>query len=647
MARRNPVNRSCIFLRLADRVQVRDTDGAALRFPTHKSLALFIYLAQAGEDGATRDRLAELFWPGRPDQDARRALRGTLHELRSAMGCHAQDIVRQGRERVSLDPAAIATDTAARQGAGAAPCHDFLVGLETGTPGFDQWCAEERARLRDAALTTGAEAIEADLAKGRFATALEAAGRVLALDPLSEPGCRGMMRALNGLGRRADALRRYESFRDELATELGARPDAATERLAEHIRQADDRLPRAGLSRPDKPSIVVMPFADLTDGHMAHLVEGLASDVRTGLARDRSLFVVAGDSADAYRETMQGAAEIAVELGVRYLLQGRVRLDEERLRLDVELTDGLRDTVVWSARYDRSRGGILSVQDDVVATIVATLRGYKGIVQRNEARLARSRPDAALDAQDHLMRGMMLKETFLKDDMHAARGHFEKALALAPNSATAHGWLAWTWFFEVYLGWAETPETALARTADHARTAVDLDPDLDFAHWALGAAYLASGDNDMALECFERALTLNPNNSDALANCAWPLMFEGRHEEALARLERAMRLNPFHPDWYLWGLGMARYLEGDFHEACRVLRRMARPNEQSKALEIAALMRCGETDKARAEAGALADIAPHSRVRALIAPLGFRDDRVKEDLATALRAAGVADGAPG
>lgn len=573
-------------------------------------------------------------------------MRGTLHEMRSALSPAADRIVRQTRHRVSIDPASLATDV---EGGKTVPKDtrdrpdDFLVGLEIGTPGFDQWCAEERARMRDAALNRTVADMEAALAWGWFETAQCAAEQGLALDPMSETACRGLMRALSGLGRRAQALRHYANFRDRLAAELDTLPEPATERLAEHVRQADDRLPRAAFRRPLKPSIVVMPFADMTGGTNTHLVDGLAADVRTGLARDQALFVVAGDSADAYRETMLGAAEIACELGVRYMLEGRVRLDDERLRLDVELTDGLRNAVVWSERYDRPRGAILSVQDEVVGQIVATLRGYKGVVQRSEARHACAKPDDELDAHDHLMRGMMLKEKFLKDEMRAARGHFERALDLSPGSALAHGWLAWTWFFEVYMGWTEDPGDAIARTEAHARKSVDLDPDLDFAHWALGAANLAAGDNTAALDCFDHALALNPNNSDALANCAWPLMFEGRTQEAVARLERAMRLNPFHPDWYLWGLGMAQYLRGNCREACLALCRMSQPNDQSKAFEIAALMHLGEVEQAREEVGALHLLVPAVRVRDLVAPLGFSDPKIRDDLADTLRAAGIAD----
>ena len=209
-------------------------------------------------------------------------------------------------------------------------------------------------------------------------------------------------------------------------------------------------------------------------------------------------------------------------------------------------------------------------------------------------------------------------------------------------SLITHGWLAWTWFFEVYLGWTDDPDVAIARTEAYARRSVELDPDLDFAHWALGAAHLAASNNAAALERFDHALALNPNNSDALANCAWPLMFEGRTEEAAARLERAMRLNPFFPDWYLWGLGMAEYLHGNARAARDALGRMAQPNDQSKAFEIAALAQLGESARAYEAVRALYRLVPDARVGDLVAPLGFRDDRVRDELADALRAAGVA-----
>ena len=494
MAQAGEDETSALVLQLSGRPAVLAGDGTRVRFPTRKALALFVCLARAGAAGAARDRLAELFWPDRPDADARRALRGTLHEMRRALGAEADRLLRQTRDRVALDPDLIATD--AEDGdAARAPrddyAADFLVGLEIGTPGFDQWCAEERARLREAALRAAADRMEAALAAGRFAAARAAAERLRALDPLSEAGCRGLMRAQSGLGRRADALRCYAAFRDRLAEELDTVPDGATDRLAAHIRQADARLPRAALPRPDQPSLVVMPLADMTGGGHAHLVDGLTADIRTGLARDRALFVVAGDSAEAYQGTALGAAEIAGELGVRYLIGGRVRLDQDRLRLDVELTDGLRNTVVWSARYDRPRGAILSVQDEVIGEVVATLRGYKGVLQRNEARRAEAASPGELSAHDHMMRGMLLKEKFLRDEMRAARGHFEAALALAPGSAAAHGWLAWTWFFEVYLGWAGDAADALARTRAHAEVAVERRSGPRFR--ALGARRGASG----------------------------------------------------------------------------------------------------------------------------------------------------------
>src|SRR6056297_932194 len=132
MTRRSSDTRPCVLLRLSDRARVFNADGTPIRFPTHKSLALFVYLARAGAAGGVRDHLSELFWPGRPDHDARRALRGTLHEMRSAFSLDADTIIRQSRNRVAVEPAAIMTELEKDDGDPVETRDDFLIGMEIG-----------------------------------------------------------------------------------------------------------------------------------------------------------------------------------------------------------------------------------------------------------------------------------------------------------------------------------------------------------------------------------------------------------------------------------------------------------------------------------------------------------------------------------
>ncbi len=628
-------------------------DGAPLAFPTQRAFGLLAYLACCGESGASRTTLADLLWPGRDEETARTGLRRLLYELRQALGEEADLILQSDRERLGLrrDRLDCDVDRLRRAVASRSLCDakqglakqagTFLAGLNTGSSPYEDWAAAERQRILDLALEGLRTGSEEKLNNGAFEEALEAAATLSALDPANEAGCQYQMRALSGLGRRGEALKRFEAFKRHLAEDFEILPSEKTTQLVEHIRLGAGQLPEMPLSRPDMPSIAVLPFRNMTGAaNYDYLVDSLSESITTELSRDRSLFVIASDSAEVYRERPIGAREIADELGIRYLVEGNVQLDPQRIRVEAKLIDGVRNALVWSERFDRARSGLLDIQDEIVAQIVAILRGYKGVIQKSELKRSRGKADIDLTAYEHLMRGMALKERFLKDDMREARSHFERAIEIAPDMAMAHGWLAWTWFFEVYMGWLEDTALALGKTFEAARRAVDLDPDLDFAHWALGAAHLAAGENGKSLERFDRAMELNPNNSDAMANRAWPLMFLGRTDEAIDNIERAMRLNPYFPDWYLWGLGMTRFARGDYAAAAECLERLLQPNDQSLGFLVASHHRRGDAAAAARAAQALRSLAPDFTIASFLSGLSFDDSAVAEELASALEAEG-------
>lgn len=629
-----------LFAKLCGAPTVEWSDGAAINFPTKRGLALFAYLALRSGEPVSREELADLLWPDRDPSSARRALRGTIYEVRKALGSEADAVLAVHRNFLTVDAGMIDSDVARKPAPSEAL--EFFSGIELGSPSFDDWVTETRLRLSESAREGALGAAESSLAEGNGQRALEIAKELVGLDSLDEASHRLSMRAKVALGRRSDALREYDELCLLLRHELDSQPSEQTTVLSEHIQRGERFLPREKLQRPALPSIAVMPFVNRTgEERQAHIVDSLFEAIASELSRDRSLFVISTASTSHYRALPVRPAEVAGELGVRYLVEGRVRMDTLRMRLDVQLLDGVRGAVVWNRSYDCARPEILAVQDDIVSQIVATLRGYKGVIQRSELRRSRTKPDIDLTSYDLLMQGMALKERFIKEDMRAARALFERAISISPSMAAAHGWLAWTWFFEVYMGWTDRPDFALAETFRAAQTAVELDPDLDFGHWAIGAAHLAAGENEKALSRFERALELNPNNSDAMANMAWPLVFTGRTGEALEKLRQAMRLNPFFPDWYLWGSGMALYAQGDCTEAARELAKMNQSNDQSLAFMIAALVEAGEVDAAEVSRNDLLSLAPKFEVSRCIEALPFSDTSVVDRLRGSLHAVGL------
>lgn len=635
-----------LVLELLGGARVAWEAGAPVTFPTRKALGLLGYIAIHGGRGATREALANLYWSDSTDQRARASLRRTLHEVTEALGESVERVMAVERDRIAINPDAVTVDALEFETAGrsddlaslrrAAKLYAgrFLADFSAESEEFHSWQSTEAVRLEDLALQVFSRLAETSLKTGRMAEALATAQRMLDIDPLHEEACRLQMRALAASGRRVEALRRFDTFTERLADELQTEPEEETTGLYEHLRRGEAVSPGAPLEEPENPSIVVLPVRnDSATDEYAFLCDALTENLTTALSRDKSLFVIARNSAEVYRDTRLNASEIAADLGIRYLLFSSVQIADERLRVNVQLVQGSDGGHAWAERYDRPLTAVFEVQDEIVGNIVASLRGYHGVLQQAELKGSRSRSGANLSTYEKLMRGMQHKEKFLREDMLIAREYFEQAVEESPDFAMAHGWLAWTWFFDVYMGWVEDPEASLQKTFESAREAVRLDPGLDFAHWALGAAHLAAGDHESSLLAFDEALRLNPNNSDALANRAWPLTFSGRADQAVENIGSAIRLNPYFPSWYYWGLGIAEYSRGEYSRAVEALRKMDHPNTQSLAYLAAAAWRAGEPERASNAVRQLLQLEPGFTIDQLLCGLPYTDGEVPERLA--------------
>ena len=325
----------------------------------------------------------------------------------------------------------------------------------------------------------------------------------------------------------------------------------------------------AALPLPDKPSIVVLPFDNMSkDPEQDYFSNGITEVLTSDLSRISSLFVIARNTAFTYKGKPVNIQDVGKELGVRYVLEGSVQKAGEQIRIVTQLIDTTTGGHLWSQRYDRPLQDLFALQDEIVQKIVTTLKLQ--LTLQEQGYVVRKHTDN-LEAYDAFLRGQEYHFRFTKEANAQARQMFEKAIALDPQYAEAYALLGWTYWIEWGFRWSADPQT-LERALALAQQALALDDSLPTAHSLLSIVYAQKQQYDQAIAEGERAIALDPNDADSYAVQAEVLNFAGRPEEALQSVEQAMRLNPRCPPWYLFRLGLAYRMTGRYAEAIATLK---------------------------------------------------------------------------
>ncbi|WP_214470400.1 winged helix-turn-helix domain-containing tetratricopeptide repeat protein [Mesorhizobium sp. dw_380] len=390
---------------------------------------------------------------------------------------------------------------------------------------------------------------------------------------------------------------------------------------------------RKSLPLPDKPSIAVLPFVNLSgDPEQEAFADGLTEDLITDLSRASGLFVIARNSTFAYKDKAMDVRAIAGELGVRYLLEGSARRAAGRVRINAQLVDAMSGEHLWAERFDRGLDDIFAVQDEVTGKIVEALLG------RLRAPPPRNRPKN-LEAYDLCVRARKL----IDDSPQTAReAHLmlTRAVALDPDYAEAYRWLAMNhWMGWVH--WGEPIEPNRRTALELARKAVAIDPNDAGCHWVLGnlLAYEHSFAESEAE--FAKAFALDPNEADAWATLSDIMVLAGRVEEGLEQIRKAFRLNPFPASWYYLTLGQAQYAARDYEAAVETLRRDETYRTSSRRFLAASLAQLGRLDEARAEVELFLIGNPHFTTSHWVWTEPFRDDATLEHFVDGFRKAGL------
>ena len=328
------------------------------------------------------------------------------------------------------------------------------------------------------------------------------------------------------------------------------------------------------LPLPDKPSIAVLPFTNLSgDPEQQYFSDGITSDIITALGKFRSLFVIADTTSFAYRDRDVAAQQVGQNLGVHYILKGKIRAADGKIRVSVQLIDAATGQNVWAERYDHVLDDVFALQDEITQTVVATMVG-----RIEDADYARAKQAGATtpSAYEYILRGRHCLSEYSQDNVLKARAMFEQALGLDPDYARAYIELAETYYIELISPWSKAPDIAADRVFEYAQKAVALD-DLDSrAHLALARGYYrAKANYELAEAQYEIAIALNPNDVWNYCSKGLLLTCSGRLEEGISCENYALRLNPLLPDYCLRSIGVAHYLGRRYEDAIATFGKMS------------------------------------------------------------------------
>jgi TolB-like protein len=406
--------------------------------------------------------------------------------------------------------------------------------------------------------------------------------------------------------------------------------------------------PTDPLSLPDRPSIAVLPFANMSgDPEQDYFADGIAEEIITALSRMRLLFVIARNSSFAYKGRDVDVRQIGRELGVRYVLEGSVRKGANRLRITGQLVEAVTGVHLWADRFDGGLEDIFDLQDRVTASVVGAIAPRIG---QAEIDRAKRKPTENLDAYDYFLRGMANLHRWTRAANNQALQDFRCAIERDPEFASAHGLAARCYSQRKSCGWMVDRGRETAEAERLARLAADFGKDdavaLCTAGIVLGYVVGNLEDGDALID---QALVLDPNLAWAWVFGSWIKIWLGEPEAATERGSRAMRLSPNDPEVLFFmqtATAYSHFLDGRYSDALSWARAAVRQRPDvviSLCAAAASGALAGRLDEARAAMAQLREIEPTLHMADLMALFPFRRLDHSTRWAEALRKAGLPD----
>jgi TolB-like protein/class 3 adenylate cyclase/tetratricopeptide (TPR) repeat protein len=400
-----------------------------------------------------------------------------------------------------------------------------------------------------------------------------------------------------------------------------------------------------GLPLPNKPSVAVLPFDDLSGNRdQEYFADGMVEDIITALSRFRGLFVIARNSSFAYKGRAVDVKQVGRELGVRYILEGSVRKSGSKVRINGQLIDASTGAHLWADRFDGGLDDVFDLQDQVTSSVVGAIAPK---LEEAEIERARQKPTESLDAYDYFLRGMASYNQWTREGNAEALSSFSQAIELDPLFAAAYGLAARCYTQRKINGWVTDTLQEAVETIRLARRAVELGKNdavaLCFGGWALA---VVAGDLDTGAALIDRALAINPNLAAAWYESGWVRVYLGEPEVAIKHSAYAMRLSPLDPllNRIQAAIATAHFFAGRFDEALSWAEKALQEQPTyATALRVSAASYAlaGQPIKAQKAVARLRQLDPALRISNLQDRLPLRRPEDIAKLGEGLRLAGL------
>ena len=399
------------------------------------------------------------------------------------------------------------------------------------------------------------------------------------------------------------------------------------------------------LTLPDKPSVAVIPFENLTgDPKQEYIADGITENIITALSIISELFVIARNSVSTYKGKSVKVQQVSNKLGVRYVLQGSVLKAGERVRITAQLADAITGHHIWAEKFDRTMSDFFDLLDEIAQKVAIALTvklthgesAVYGLGTRN------------FEAWGCYVKAISYFERFSKPDNIKAREYLNQAVIVDPEFAIAWVLLAWTYFIEVRFGLCKSPDESLKKAIELGKKAAAINSDLPDVHSFWNTVYLIEGHNAKAIEEGKKAIDSGPSHALSYLLLSQALRFSGKFEEAINFGEQAIRLSPYCPVWYLIVLAPAYIEAGKSQRALSILENAIDRSQKGEfppshvlPLLVIAHIRMKRTNEAKSLASELISLDPNFSAELYTEALFYEDPTFRKRMVNDLISAGL------